>query len=151
MELGADLPPWETTPPLLHSNVRFHHIYATRPVLFSPLNPGDSSLSPGLQCGSALFRHEIAYVLGQMQQEASIPQLTASLEDMAENPMVRHECAEALGSIAKESCLTTLEAFAKDEERVVRESCEVALDMYDYENSADFQYADSLSKLKSLS
>lgn len=86
-----------------------------------------------------------------MQQEASIPQLTASLEDVAENPMVRHECAEALGSIAKESCLTTLEAFAKDEERVVRESCEVALDMYDYENSADFQYADGLSKLKTLS
>ncbi|XP_039190723.1 deoxyhypusine hydroxylase [Crotalus tigris] len=109
------------------------------------------ALADGLRCGSALFRHEIAYVLGQMQQEASIPQLTASLEDVAENPMVRHECAEALGSIAKESCLTTLEAFAKDEERVVRESCEVALDMYDYENSADFQYADSLSKLKTLS
>uniref|UniRef100_A0A0B8RRY7 Deoxyhypusine hydroxylase n=1 Tax=Philothamnus irregularis TaxID=1899461 RepID=A0A0B8RRY7_9SAUR len=109
------------------------------------------ALADGLQCGSALFRHEIAYVLGQMQQEASIPQLTASLENVAENPMVRHECAEALGSIAKESCLTTLEAFAKDEERVVRESCEVALDMYDYENSTDFQYADSLSKLKAFS
>ncbi|XP_070603266.1 deoxyhypusine hydroxylase [Erythrolamprus reginae] len=109
------------------------------------------ALADGLQCGSALFRHEIAYVLGQMQQEASIPQLTASLENVAENPMVRHECAEALGSIAKRSCLVTLEEFAKDEERVVRESCEVALDMYDYENSADFQYADSLSKLKASS
>ncbi|XP_013913214.1 PREDICTED: deoxyhypusine hydroxylase [Thamnophis sirtalis] len=109
------------------------------------------ALADGLQCGSALFRHEIAYVLGQMQQEASIPQLTASLENVAENAMVRHECAEALGSIAKESCLTTLEEFAKDEERVVRESCEVALDMYDYENSTDFQYADSLSKLKAFS
>ncbi|XP_032073887.1 deoxyhypusine hydroxylase [Thamnophis elegans] len=109
------------------------------------------ALADGLQCGSALFRHEIAYVLGQMQQEASIPQLTASLENVAENAMVRHECAEALGSIAKKSCLTTLEEFAKDEERVVRESCEVALDMYDYENSTDFQYADSLSKLKAFS
>lgn len=123
----------------------------TKQVLFSPLSPGDFSLSPGLLCGSALFRHEIAYVLGQMQQEASIPQLTASLENVAESPMVRHECAEALGSIAKESCLTTLEAFAKDEEQVVRESCEVALDMYNYENSTDFQYADSLSKLKAFS
>ncbi|XP_063146809.1 deoxyhypusine hydroxylase [Candoia aspera] len=109
------------------------------------------ALADGLQCGSALFRHEIAYVLGQMQQEACIPQLTVSLENMAENPMVRHECAEALGSIAKASCLTTLEAFAQDAERVVRESCEVALDMYDYENSTDFQYADSLSKLKTFS
>ncbi|XP_042334628.1 deoxyhypusine hydroxylase [Sceloporus undulatus] len=106
------------------------------------------ALADGLQCGSALFRHEIAYVLGQMQHEAGVPQLTASLESAAENPMVRHECAEALGSIAKASCLATLQTYAQDKERVVRESCEVALDMYDYENGTDFQYADGLSKLK---
>ncbi|XP_053159984.1 deoxyhypusine hydroxylase [Hemicordylus capensis] len=106
------------------------------------------ALADGLKCGSALFRHEVAYVLGQMQHEASVPQLTASLASAAENPMVRHECAEALGSIAKAPCLATLEAFAQDEERVVRESCEVALDMYNYENSPDFQYADGLSKLR---
>lgn len=64
--------------------------------------------------------------------------------------MVRHECAEALGSIAKAPCLATLQAFARDKEQVVRESCEVALDMYSYENSTDFQYADGLSKLQSL-
>ncbi|KAH0625870.1 hypothetical protein JD844_034225 [Phrynosoma platyrhinos] len=106
------------------------------------------ALADGLQCDSALFRHEIAYVLGQMQHEAGVPQLTASLESAAENPMVRHECAEALGSIAKASCLATLQTYAQDKERVVRESCEVALDMYNYENGTDFQYADGLSKLK---
>lgn len=86
--------------------------------------------------------------MGQMQHEAAVPQLTASLESGDESPMVRHECAEALGSIAKASCLATLQAFAQDKEPVVRESCEVALDMYDYETSADFQYADALSKLQ---
>ncbi|XP_062452197.1 deoxyhypusine hydroxylase [Rhea pennata] len=106
------------------------------------------ALADGLRCGSALLRHEIGYVLGQMQHEACVPQLTAALQSRAESPMVRHECAEALGSIAQASCLETLRAFAHDEERVVRESCEVALDMYEYENSSQFQYADGLCKLQ---
>lgn len=111
---------------------------------------GDSLSPPpsGLRAGSALFRHEIGYVLGQMQDEACVPQLTAVLRSRAENPMVRHECAEALGSIARPSCLETLRAFAQDEERVVRESCEVALDMYEYENGPQFQYADGLCRLQ---
>lgn len=106
------------------------------------------ALADGLRAGSALFRHEIGYVLGQMQDEACVPQLTAALRSRAENPMVRHECAEALGSIARPSCLETLRAFARDEERVVRESCEVALDMYEYENGPQFQYADGLCRLQ---
>lgn len=106
------------------------------------------ALADGLHAGSALFRHEIGYVLGQMQDEACVPQLTAALRSRAENPMVRHECAEALGSIARPSCLETLRAFARDEERVVRESCEVALDMYEYENGPQFQYADGLCRLQ---
>ncbi|XP_069505551.1 deoxyhypusine hydroxylase [Ambystoma mexicanum] len=118
--------------------------------MFSLRNLGGKAavlaLTDGLKCGSALFRHEIGYVLGQMQHEASIPQLKAALECAEENPMVRHECAEALGSIAKDSCLETLQAYARDDERVVRESCEVALDMFEYENSGQFQYADGLSR-----
>lgn len=106
------------------------------------------ALADGLHAGSALFRHEIGYVLGQMQDEACVPQLTAALRSRAENPMVRHECAEALGSIARPSCLETLRAFAQDEERVVRESCEVALDMYEYENGPQFQYANGLCRLQ---
>ncbi|NWU93197.1 DOHH hydroxylase, partial [Upupa epops] len=106
------------------------------------------ALADGLRAGSALFRHEIGYVLGQMQDEASVPHLTATLRSCTESPMVRHECAEALGSIACPSCLETLRTFASDAERVVRESCEVALDMYEYENSTQFQYADGLCKLQ---
>ncbi len=103
----------------------------------------------GLQCSSALFRHEIGYVLGQIQHEASIPQLQAALEKTDESAMVRHECAEALGSIGKEVCLQILEHYRKDQERVVKESCEVALDMLEYENSSQFQYADGLLRLQS--
>ncbi|XP_073251576.1 deoxyhypusine hydroxylase-like [Porites lutea] len=120
--------------------------------MFSLRNEGDEksvlALAEGLKCSSALFRHEIAYVLGQIQHEAAIPQLIENLEDLKENPMVRHECAEALGSIAKDQCLTALEKYSKDQEMVVKESCVVALDMYKYEQSNEFQYADSLVKLQ---
>lgn len=119
--------------------------------MFSLRNKGDNesvlALARGLKCSSALFRHEIAYVLGQMQHEAAIPQLIENLEDLKENPMVRHECAEALGSIAKDQCLAALEKYSMDQERVVKESCVVALDMYNYEQGSEFQYADSLVKV----
>lgn len=108
-----------------------------------------SVLSKGLKCGSALFRHEVAYVLGQMQVELTVPQLSEVLKDEKEHEMVRHECAEALGSIATQECFEILNCFAKDNKRIVRESCEVALDMCDYENGEDFQYADTLLKVES--
>ncbi|XP_042272067.1 deoxyhypusine hydroxylase [Thunnus albacares] len=106
------------------------------------------ALGDGLQCSSALFRHEIGYVLGQMQHPAAVPALCAALERSDESPMVRHEAAEALGSIGKEECLAVLQRYREDRERVVKESCEVALDMLDYENSDQFQYADGLVRLQ---
>lgn len=107
------------------------------------------SLRAGLQCSSALFRHEIAYVLGQMQHPAAVPALCAALQHSDESPMVRHEAAEALGSIGKEECLAVLQHYRADVEPVVKESCEVALDMLEYENSDQFQYADGLVRLQS--
>ena len=101
----------------------------------------------GLKTGSALFKHEIAFVLGQLQDETSVPGLQASLENTEENEMVRHECAEALGSIATPECYKILNRYLNDSKRVVHESCVIALDMCDYENSTEFQYADTLVKL----
>lgn len=105
------------------------------------------ALTKGFADSSALFRHEIGYVLGQMSHEASVPALAEVLKNNEEHEMVRHEAAEALGSIADEMCLPVLEEYKKDPRRIVRESCIVALDMYEYENSHQFQYADGLSKL----
>jgi len=96
------------------------------------------ALSEGFNDPSALFRHEIAYVFGQMQSPASVPALIKTLENMNELSMVRHEAAEALGSVATSDCLPVLKKFKDDQERVVKESCEVALDMYEYENSQCF-------------
>nr|NVI76086.1 nero [Cucujiformia] len=51
------------------------------------------ALGEALNCGSALFKHEIAFVLGQMQHKDSVRFLKQTLEDTEENEMVRHECA----------------------------------------------------------
>jgi deoxyhypusine monooxygenase len=86
-----------------------------------------------------------------MQHPASVKPLVEALSRNHEEGMVRHECAEALGSIATEDCLPVLRKFAAPDagvERVVRESCEVGLDIFDYEANEEFQYAEpcALSK-----
>ncbi|KAJ8129345.1 hypothetical protein O1611_g4285 [Lasiodiplodia mahajangana] len=56
--------------------------------------------------------------------------------------MVRHEAAEALGSLGDEEGVEeTLKLFLHDKEKVVRESVIVALDMADFEQSHQAEYA----------
>lgn len=55
---------------------------------------------------------------------------------------------QALGSIAHDECKEVLERYLNDEApTVVKESCIVALDMCEYENSPEFQYADGLVRV----
>jgi deoxyhypusine monooxygenase len=96
-------------------------------------------LVQGFQDPSALFRHETAYVLGQMQREISIDGLEAVLSNKNEHRMVRHEAAEALGAIGGDRCSALLALFRTDGEQVVEESCQVALDTIDYWNTSDFE------------
>ena len=44
----------------------------------------------GFNSNSALLRHEVAYVLGQMQNQVAIPTLIDVLSDEDEHVMVRH-------------------------------------------------------------
>lgn len=132
---------------------REQSLFARYRAMFSLRNLGTEeaivALAGGLKdTSSALFRHEVAFVLGQVQHECSIPFLVDNLKDTAENEMVRHECAEALGSIATDECMTVLDEFLRDSKQVVKESCEIALDMCEYENSPEFQYADALTRLE---
>ena len=109
------------------------------------------ALAQGLKSKNALFRHEIAYVLGQIQSPLVTDQLIQCLSDEKELDMVRHECAEALGSIATDQVYEELAKYLdKHQPDVLRESCVVALDFADYNTNPDqFQYADSMSKLGS--
>uniref|UniRef100_A0A0X3PL55 Deoxyhypusine monooxygenase n=1 Tax=Schistocephalus solidus TaxID=70667 RepID=A0A0X3PL55_SCHSO len=119
------------------------------------------ALSAALEApGSALLRHEVAFILGQLSLTKTGNFLLACLESgSAEHPMVRHEAAMALGEVVgaaedeaqDESGLNldfvqraraALQAGLNDPEPVVRDSCALALDMADYVVSTDrFQYA----------
>lgn len=99
------------------------------------------ALASGFEDPSALFKHEIAYVFGQLCNPVTVPSLVKVLKDESQAAMVRHEAAEALGSIATDECLPVLKSFLNDKDQVVRDSAVVALDMYEYENSNEMEYA----------
>ncbi|XP_008235715.1 PREDICTED: deoxyhypusine hydroxylase-B [Prunus mume] len=107
-------------------------------------NSGDEAVSAivdSLGSKSALLRHEVAYVLGQLQNKDASAALSNILMDRNEHPMVRHEAAEALGSIADDQSVSLLKEFAKDPEPIVSQSCEVALSMLEFERSGkSFEY-----------
>jgi len=98
------------------------------------------ALAAAFGSASALLKHEIAYVLGQMQDDHAVPHLIERLEDLDEDVMVRHEAAEALGAIGNRSAMVTLEKFVNDEEIVVAESCEVAIDLLNWVSSKRLDY-----------
>ena len=104
--------------------------------LFSLRNDGSDesclALCHGFKSSSALLRHELAYVLGQMQNPIALPHLVERLSDVKEHIMVRHEAAEAMGAIGDQSIRSVLQEFCYDENPEVSESCEVALDLLDW-------------------
>ena len=80
----------------------------------------------------ALFLHEVAFVLGQLQRKETAEALEKVLRDKSLHAMVRHEAAEALGSICDPRSLEILKEFQDDHDAPVRDSCLVAVDMHNY-------------------
>ena len=100
------------------------------------------ALAAAYESKSALLKHEIAYVMGQMQDPHAVPHLIERLEDGEEDVMVRHEAAEALGAIGDRTALDVLERFVDDDEVVIAESCEVALDLLEWVASKRLDYSE---------
>ncbi|SMR58302.1 unnamed protein product [Zymoseptoria tritici ST99CH_1E4] len=126
--------------------LRYRAMFALRDLASPPdlptAVPAVNALAAGRKDPSALFRHEIAFVFGQLSHPASIPCLTEMLGNAKEASMVRHEAAEALGSLGDEPGVEdTLKKFLNDPEQVVRDSIIVALDMADFERSGETEYA----------
>lgn len=123
-----------------------------------------SALCDSLSDKSALFRHEICFVFGELAHPTCVPSMLKVLSDDKEHEMVRHEAAEALGAVVEEGdedeaadgstdgeeslndrVLKELKRWAEDMDapRVVRESCVVALDEMAYNNDpSQFQPMD---------
>lgn len=113
--------------------------------------PAVHALASGFADPSPLFRHEIAFVFGQLSHPASIPSLIETLSNTKEESMVRHEAAEALGTLGDEDGVEdVLKGFLNDPEQVVRESVVVALDMADFEKNGEKEYA-TLEEVQALS
>ncbi|KAL9125080.1 MAG: hypothetical protein Q9217_005663 [Psora testacea] len=124
---------------------RYRAMFALRDLASPPdlptAIPAIEALASGFKDPSALFRHEIAFVFGQLSHPVSIPYLIDVLSNKQEQSMVRHEAAEALGSLGEEeSVQDVLRGFLDDDERVVRESVVVALDMAEFERSGESDY-----------
>ncbi|KAJ9496563.1 deoxyhypusine hydroxylase [Exophiala xenobiotica] len=125
---------------------RYRAMFALRDLASPPDLPTAEAAVHALASGfidpSALFRHEVAFVFGQLSHPASIPALFSVLENSKEESMVRHEAAEALGSLGEEPGVENmLRKFIDDPEQVVRESVIVALDMAEYEKNGEMEYA----------
>lgn len=97
---------------------------------------------------SAVFRHECAFVLGQIQVPFTADSLSRVIRNVKEESMVRHEAAFALGSVGstdprlsasdgednkddvqriRKLAIETLTEFSKDPDIIVAESCVVGL------------------------
>ena len=125
---------------------RYRAMFALRDLCSPPdlptAVPAVKALARGLSDPSALFRHEIAFVFGQLSHPASVPSLQETLANAKEASMVRHEAAEALGSLGDEDGVEDfLKQFLNDPEQVVRESVVVALDMAEFEKNGEVEYA----------
>eukprot|EP00252_Welwitschia_mirabilis_P024542 TRINITY_DN731_c0_g1_i1.p1 TRINITY_DN731_c0_g1~~TRINITY_DN731_c0_g1_i1.p1 ORF type:complete len:346 (+),score=71.37 TRINITY_DN731_c0_g1_i1:65-1039(+) len=114
-------------------------MYERYAALFALRNHGGAeavdAIIAALQAQSALLRHEVAYVLGQLQDKSASAALVETLRNVNEHPMVRHEAAEALGSIADNNYVALLREYEKDNEPIVSQSCEVALSMLEHEQA----------------
>lgn len=99
--------------------------------------PAIEAIAAAFTSPSALLKHELAYCLGQSGKEEAIPFLRAVIEDRQEDAMCRHEAAEALGALSDVTSLNLLRERRDDktEEEVVRETCEIAIERIEWENS----------------
>lgn len=126
--------------------VRFRALFSLKHVAQTSADAGTAvaaieAIAAAFKSPSALLKHELAYCLGQTGNAAAVKPLRDVLSDLQEDPMCRHEAAEALGAIGTADNLELLKQFRdrEGEEVVVTETCEIAIDRIEWENSKERQ------------
>lgn len=126
--------------------VRFRALFSLKHVAKTSADAGVANaaieaIAAAFNSPSALLKHELAYCLGQTGNVAAVKPLREVLSDLQEDPMCRHEAAEALAAIGSKDDLELLKHFRdrEGEEVVVKETCEIAVDRIEWENSKDRQ------------
>lgn len=112
---------------------RYRALFALRDAVPKDGDAAVEAVASAFGSDCALFKHEAAFVLGQLEELAAVPALVAVLRREDEHPMVRHEAAEALGAIGSAEAMEVLREHGEHEVEILRESCWVALHMYDRE------------------
>lgn len=84
-----------------------------------------------------LMRHELAYILGQMQNKSVSAVLASVLDDETDDVLVRHESAEALGALGEETFLDLLIKHSTNEHVEIAETCQIAVDLIKWKNKAE--------------
>lgn len=93
-----------------------------------------SALLSAFSQKSALLKHELSFIIGQLRSKKAVPILQKVIDDKTEHSMVRHEAAAALGSIATPECKQLLAKYTNDPCEILKDSCLVALDVWEEEN-----------------
>ncbi|ELA42043.1 uncharacterized protein VICG_00890 [Vittaforma corneae ATCC 50505] len=87
---------------------------------------------------SVLIDHEIAYILGQMKQSATIPFLFSLARNKNINPIVKHEAIEALGNFEDQNLIPHIQPFLNDPISIISESAVLAISkLEEYKSNKD--------------
>ncbi len=104
------------------------HIASLKPATEDTF-PAIRAIAAAFPTPSSLLKHELAYCLGQTSNLAAAPYLRDRFQDAQEVAICRHEAAEALAALGDLGSLQLLKKARDDEneERVVKETCEIAV------------------------
>jgi deoxyhypusine monooxygenase len=108
---------------------RFRALFALRSI---PTDESVAEIEKAFSSPSVLLKHELAYVLGQMQNRSALEVLVRVLEDKEENEIARHEAAEAIANFGDVEYLSLLEKYANvtaSESTPVSETCQIGVEL----------------------
>ncbi|KAI5171885.1 deoxyhypusine monooxygenase [Nematocida sp. LUAm3] len=108
---------------------RFRSLFTLRNI---KSNDAVEAISKCFSTSSVLLKHELAYVLGQMQNTEALPILRRILEDGEEDEIVRHEAAEAIATYGRKEYESLLRKYADKEvskSTAVSETCEIGANL----------------------
>lgn len=118
-------------------SIKMRHLFNLRSLNTPESSIGIQKLLSGT---SVLLDHEIAYVLGQMQQPNSVEFLIQLAADNSANPIVRHEAIEALGNFSDPSLVQFIEPFTENKCKIISESAILAIRKLQDETSKESVY-----------
>ena len=96
------------------------------------------ALAAAYSSKSALLKHEIAYVMGQMQDAHAVPDREA--RGHGRGPHGETRGCRGARRHRGQGCHDNAKRFVSDPEPVISESCEVAIDLLEYVASKSLDY-----------